>query len=91
MMIIRGTKPSIYGKLRKMTSMIGDFRQLRETVMDFEEEEAENMKFYGLNMRTVRGPSGTKPVSAEVVAIRNWHFSNLGRSLSKVLEKLTRQ
>ena len=46
-MIIKGTKPSIYGKLRRMTSMIGDFRQLRETVLDIEEEEAENRKLYG--------------------------------------------
>ena len=41
-MIIKGTKPSIYGKLRRMTLVITDFRQLREMVMDIEEEEAEN-------------------------------------------------
>ena len=90
-MIIKGTKPYIYSKLRRMTSMIVDFRQLRETVMDIEEEEAENRKFFGLNRRPVGGMSGTKPVSAEVAAVRNWRFSNLGRPLSKIFEKLKRQ
>ena len=89
--IIKGTKPFIYGKLRRMTSMIADFRQLRETVMDIEEEEAENKKFYNLNRRAVGGSSGTKPITAEVTAIKNRRFSNLGRPLSKVLEKLVRQ
>ena len=46
-MIIKGTSPSIYNKLRRMTSMITDFRQLRETVMDIKEEEAESRKYYG--------------------------------------------
>ena len=59
--------------------------------MDIEEEEAENWKFYGMSMRTVGGSSSVKHVSTEVAAIKNMHFSNLGRPLSKVLEKLTRQ
>lgn len=46
-MIIKGTKPSIYNKPRRMTSMISNFRQLKETVMDIEEEEAENKKLHG--------------------------------------------
>ena len=71
--------------------MITNFRQLRETVMDIEEEEAENRKFYGQNMRTFGGPSETKPTAAEVAAIRNRQFSNLGRPLSKVFEKLQGQ
>ena len=36
-MIIKDTRPSIYNKSRRMTSMITDFRQLREIVMDIEE------------------------------------------------------
>ena len=59
--------------------------------MDIEEEEAENRKFYNLNWRTIGGSSGSKPVTAEVAAIKNRRFSNLGRPLSKVLEKLIRQ
>ena len=51
--------------------MISDFRQLRETVMDIEEEEAENRKFYGQNWRTFGGPSQTKPATAEVATIKN--------------------
>ena len=90
-MIIKGTKPSIFAKLRRMTSMIADFRQLRETVMDIEEEEAENKTFYGLNRRPIGGTSGTKPTAAEIAAIRNRRFSNLGRPLSRVLERLKRQ
>ena len=74
-----------------MPLMITDFRQLRETVMDIEEEEAENRKFYSLNKRAVGGPSGTKPVTTEVAAIKNRRFSNLGKPLSKVLEKLLKQ
>ena len=90
-MIIKGTKTSIYGKLRRMASMITDFRQLRETVMDIEEEEAENRKFYGQNRKTFGGHSVTKPTTAEVATVRNRRFSNLGRPMSKVLEKLKGQ
>ena len=71
--------------------MIADFRQLRETVMDIEEEEAENRKFYSQNKRIFGGSSGTKPATAEIAAIKDRRFSNLGRPLSKVLEKLTKQ
>ena len=87
-MVIKGTKPSIYSKLRRMTSMIGDFRQLRETVMDIEEEEVENRKFYGQNRRIFGGLSETKPATAEVATVKNRRFSNLGRPLSNVFEKL---
>ena len=68
--------------------MIGDFQQLRETVMDIEEEEVENRKFYGQNRRTFGGPSETKPATAEVATVKNKRFSNLGRPLSNVFEKL---
>ena len=71
--------------------MITDFRQLRETVMDIEEEEAENRKFYGQNRKTFGGHSETKPTTAEVATVRNRRFSNLGRPMSKVLEKLKGQ
>ena len=71
--------------------MIVDFQKLRETVMDIKEEEVENRKFFGLNRRLVGGMSGTKPVSVEVAAVRNQRFSNLGRPLSKIFEKLKRQ
>ena len=90
-MIIKGTRPSIYNKLRRMTSMITDFRQLREIVMDIEEEEAESQKYYSQARRPARGPSGTKVGPAEVAAIRNRRFSDLGRPLSKVFEKLRKQ
>ena len=59
--------------------------------MDIEEEEAENRKFYGQNMRNIGGPSGTMPATAEVTAIKNRRFSNLGKPLSKVFEKLKAQ
>ena len=59
--------------------------------MDIEEEEVENRMFYGLNRRPIMGTSGTKPVAAEIATIRNRHFPNLGRPLSKVLERLKRQ
>ena len=46
-MIVNGTKPSIYSKLMRMTFMISNFQQLRETVMDIEEMEDEHRKFHG--------------------------------------------
>ena len=64
-MIVRGTKPSIYSKLRRMTSIISNFQQLRETVMDIEEMEDENHKFHSHNKNTTGGPSWTKSDSAE--------------------------
>ena len=51
--------------------MIGDFRKMKEIVMDVEDEKAENKKFYGLNRRTFGGHSETKPATAEVATIRN--------------------
>ena len=68
--------------------MIGDFQKLRENVIDIEEEEAENRKFYGQTRRTIGGPSETKPPTAEIAAVRNRQFSHLGKPLSKVLENL---
>ena len=64
-MIVKGTKPSIYSKLRRMTSMISNFQQLRETVVDIEEIEDENHKFHSQNRNTAGGPSWTKFESAE--------------------------
>ena len=71
--------------------MIMDFRQLRETVMNIEEEEAENRKFYGHNRKNFGGPSKTKPATAEIATVKGRRFSNLGRPLSKVFEKLKMQ
>ena len=68
-MIVKGTKPSIYSKLRRMTSMISNFQQLREIVMDIEEMEDENRKFHSRNRNTHGGPSWTKFDSAEEVWI----------------------
>ena len=90
-MIIKGTKPSIYNKLKRMTLMIGDFRQLRETVMDIKEDEAENRKFCGQNRKSAEGSSGMKSGAAEIIAIRDRRFSDLGRPLSRVFEKLQKQ
>ena len=59
--------------------------------MDIEEEEAESRKYYGQARRPTGGPSGTKVSPAEVAAIRNRRFSDLGRPLSKVFEKLRKQ
>ena len=56
-MIVKGTKPSIYSKLRRMTSVISNFQQLRETVMDIEEMKDENHKFRDQNRNTTGGPS----------------------------------
>ena len=56
--------------------------------MDIEEEEAESRKYYGQARRPTGVPSGTKVNPAEVAAIRNRRFSDLGRPLSKVFEKL---
>ena len=64
-MIVKGTKPSIYNKLRRMTYMISNFQQLREIVMDIEEMEDENDKFHSQNRNTDGGPSWTKSESAE--------------------------
>ena len=61
-MIVKGTKPSIYSKLRRMTP---NFQQLRETVMDIEEMEDENHKFHSQNRNTAGGPSWTKFESTE--------------------------
>ena len=85
-MIIKDTRPSIYNKLRRMTSMITDFCQLREIVIDIKEEVAENLKYYSQTRRPVRGSSGTKVSLAEVAVIRNRRFSNLDRPMSKVFE-----
>ena len=68
-MIVKGTKPSIYRKLRRMTSMISNFQQLRETVMDIEEIEDEHRKFHSQNRNTTGGPSWTKSDSADEVWI----------------------
>ena len=64
-MIVKGTKPPIYSKLRRMTSMISNFQQLRETVMDIEEMEDENHKFHSRNRNTTGEPSWTKSDSTE--------------------------
>ena len=64
-MIVKGTKPSIYNKLRRMTYMISNFQQLRETIMDIEEMEDEHRKFHCQNGNTTGGPSWTKSNSAE--------------------------
>ena len=66
-MIIKGTKPSIYSKLRRMTSMISNFQQLRETVMDIEEMEDEHRKFHSQNRNTTGGPSWMKSDSVDWV------------------------
>ena len=68
--------------------MITDFRQLREIVMDIEEEEAKSRKYYGQARRPTKGPYGTKVSPTEVATIRNRRFSNLEKPLSKVFEKL---
>ena len=62
--IVKGSKPSIYNKLRRMTSMISNFQQLREIVMDIEEMEDEHRKFHDQNRNTTSGPSWTKFKSA---------------------------
>ena len=59
--------------------------------MDIEEEEAESRKYYGQARRSTGGPSGTKVSPADVAAIRNRRFFDLGRPLSKVFEKLRKQ
>ena len=59
--------------------------------MDIKKEKAENQKFYSQTRRPTGGPSGTKVSPVEVAAIRNKRFSNLGRPLSKVFEKLKKQ
>ena len=41
-----------------------------ETVMDIEEEEVENRKFYGQNRKNFGGPSETKPATAEIATIK---------------------
>ena len=64
-MIIKGTKPSTYNQLRRMTSMITNFQQLRETVMDIEEMEDENHKLHYQNKNTTSGPSWMKSDIAE--------------------------
>ena len=56
--------------------------------MDIEEEGAKNWKFYGQNKKTFGGYSETKPTTTEVDAVENRRFSNLGRPMSNVLEKL---
>lgn len=89
--IIKGTETSIYNKLRRMTSMISNFRQLRETIMDIEEEEAENRKFHGKNRKATEGPLGMKVDATEIIAIRERRFLKLGKHLSRVFEKLQKQ
>ena len=64
-MIVKGTKPPIYSKLRRMTSMISNFQQLREAIMEIVEMEDENHKFHSRNRNTPGGPSWTKSDSAE--------------------------
>ena len=64
-MIIKSTTHSIYSKQKRMTSVISNFQQLRETVMDIEEMEDENHKFHSQNRNTAGGPSWTKFKSAE--------------------------
>ena len=81
-MIIKGTRSTICNKLRRITSIITNFRQLRELVMDIEEGDAKSRKYYGQARKPTRGPSETKVNPAEVAAIRNRRFSNLERPLS---------
>ena len=66
-MIVKGTKPSIYSKPRRMTSMISNFQQLRETIMDIEDMDDENHKFHSRNRNTTSAPSWMKSDSAEEI------------------------
>ena len=52
-----------------MTSMISNFQQLRESVIDIEEMEDEHHKFHSQNRNTIGGPPWTKFDSAEEVWI----------------------
>ena len=90
-MIIKGTKPSIYNKLRRMTSMISDFRQLTETVMDIEEEEAENKKSRGQWQDRKSNGGSSRNEDAEVNMVQKRLFSNLREPMSQIFEKLKRQ
>lgn len=71
--------------------MISDFRQLKETVMDIEEEETEYRKLHGHrhHKKSNGGSSGSE--TAEVNAVQKRHFSNMGRPLAQVLEELEKQ
>ena len=49
---------------------------------------ANNRNLCNQNGRTVGEPSRTKPTPSEIAPIKNRQFSNLGKPLSKVFEKL---
>ena len=89
-MIIKGTKPFIYNRMRRMTSMITDFKQLKEAVMDIEEEEAENKKFHSPWQNKKNGGSSGGE-EAEVNAVQKRRFSNLPQPMSKIFERLMKR
>lgn len=69
--------------------MIFDFRQLRETVMDNEEEEAEHRKLHGQYKKNNGRGSGSE--IAEVNTIQKRHFSDMGKPLAQMLEELEKK
>lgn len=88
-MIIKGTKPFIYNRMRRMTSVIADFKQLKETVMDIEEEEAKNRKFRRQGQKNGGESSGNE--KEEISVVQKRCFSNFGRPLSEILEEFERK